>query len=195
MVDVEGAAFAARTYLEQAEVRRYARMAGEQVVLRDLADVGCGFGRLTPVLGEFGRVVGFEREPEFCSAAAAVWPTIEFRAVRRLSQLPAPSGSFGFALTFTVLQHLPDPLLPDVVAELLRVLRRPGFLLLCEETDPEHQSGDRRDPAARVTVGRPVEVYERALAAMRLVETSPRRIEPTYPRPDVGTYMLFGYET
>ena len=39
--------------------------------------------------------------------------------------------------------------------------------------------------------GRPVETYAAWLAPWRLVTTRHRVIEPDYPRPDVGTYMLF----
>jgi SAM-dependent methyltransferase len=198
VVDVAGSAFAARCYLEQAEVRRYLRRAAEEIELRDLADVGCGFGRLTPVLAEFGRAVGFEREPAFVAQARALWPGLAFHEVRELSRLPARGGSFDLVMTFTVLQHLIDREALRVIKELKSVVRRPGFVLLCEETDPEHQSGDATDPRARVTIGRPVECYEALLSPLRLVESSPRMIEPTYRRQDgtappagVGTYMLF----
>ena len=50
VVDVAGPAFAARTYLEQAELRRHLLRAAAGTELRDLADVGAGFGRMTPLL-------------------------------------------------------------------------------------------------------------------------------------------------
>lgn len=197
VVDVDGPAFACRTYLEQREVRHYLRWIDDAHQRLALADIGCGFGRLTPVLAEFGEVVGFEREPEFVDCARALWPALRFEQVASLAELPAEDASFDFGLSFTVLQHLIDPVAAEVVAELLRVLRRPGHLLLCEETDPGHVSGDITDPAARVTVGRPVERYEELLWPLRFVSARARLIEPTYrrqdgsPAPSVGTYMLF----
>ena len=35
------------------------------------------------------------------------------------------------------------------------------------------------------------QVYGRWLAPWRLIAAKPRVIEPDYPRPDVGSYMLF----
>ncbi|HEY8550430.1 MAG TPA: class I SAM-dependent methyltransferase, partial [Vicinamibacterales bacterium] len=155
-------------------------------------DVGCGFGRLTPVLTEFAaRVVGFEREPSLVATARALQPDTEFRQVERLTALPAGDGEFDVALVFTVLQHVPEPDVRDVIAEVLRILRPDGTLLICEETDPSLEAGDRAHADLGYTCGRPVETYQRWLAPWRLVATRKRIIEPDYPRPDVGTYMLF----
>jgi SAM-dependent methyltransferase len=187
VVDVGYAAFAARTYVEQRDLRRFFTQAARAVPLQTAADVGCGYGRLSPVLAEVCReVVGFEREPEFVRQAQELWPSIEFRQTASLARLPARTGSFDFVLTFTVLQHLIDTEVGRVAEDLKRVLRRPGFLLLCEETDQ-----GLSDPAVSRTIGRSVERYQELLAPLELVETAPRRIEPTYSRPDVGTYMLF----
>jgi SAM-dependent methyltransferase len=162
------------------------------VPLQAAADIGCGYGRLSPVLAELcSQVVGFEREPEFVRQAQELWPAIEFRQTPSLARLPAPSASFDFVLTFTVLQHLIETEAQRVARELKRVLRRPAFLLLCEETDEAHVAGDLFDPAGTCTIGRRVERYQKLLAPLELMETASRRIEPTYPRPNVGTYMLF----
>lgn len=191
MVDVAGPAFATRTYLEQAELRRHLLRAAAGTALRDLADVGAGFGRMTPVLAEFGRVTAFEREPDLVARARALWPDLAFRQVDDLARLPADSRSLDLAMTFTVLQHVIDREAERVTAELRRVLRPRGYVLLCEETDESHVTGDTARPGGRCTIGRSVERYGRMLAPLELVDTSPRRIEPTYPRPHVGTYMLF----
>lgn len=191
VVDVDGPAFAARTYREQAELRRYLGLIASRIDIGRLADVGCGFGRLTPVLAEFGDAVGFEREPAFVDQARALWPEITFHGVASLAELPADTGAFDAVLTFTVLQHLIDPVARRVCGELRRVLSPRGFVLACEETDPRHVSGDVQDADARVTVGRSVARYQELMAPLRLIATSPRRIEPTYHRPDVGSYMLF----
>jgi SAM-dependent methyltransferase len=192
VVDVGHAAFATRTYLEQRDVRRYLARMSDEMRLSAAADVGSGYGRLSPVLREVcPLVVGIEREPGLVEQAQALWPTIEFRQTPSLSRLPAEARSFDMALTFTVLQHLVDSVLLEVVGELKRILRHPGFLLLCEETDERPVSGDLTDPSLTCTVGRSVVRYQELLAPMELIETSPRQIEPTYERPNVGTYMLF----
>ena len=155
-------------------------------------DVGCGFGRLTSLLGEFAdTVVGFEREPGLVATARALMPAIDVRAIERLAQLPAPDASFDIGLVFTVLQHVPEPGVLDVVAEILRIMKPDGTLLLCEETDVTLEAGDRAHGELGYTCGRAPEVYGRWLSPWRLVAAKPRVIEPDYPRPDVGSYMLF----
>jgi SAM-dependent methyltransferase len=113
------------------------------------------------------------------------------RQIERLSTLPAPDASFDIALVFTVLQHVPEPAVQAVVAEIVRVLKPDGTLLLCEETDVTLEAGDRAHGDLGYTCGRAPEVYARWLAPWRLVAARPRVIEPDYPRPDVGTYLLF----
>ena len=184
VVDASYPAFACRTYLEQRDVRRFLHRAACAVPVNSAADLGCGFGRMTPVLREVASaVVGFEREPGFVERARSLWPDADFRRVDSLASLPCPDGCFDFVLSFTVLQHVPDADLPAVAEEIKRVLRRPGHLLLCEETDERHVAGD--------TTGRSIARYEALLEPLRLVEWCARGIEPTYPRADVGTYMLF----
>ena len=132
VVDVEVPAFALRTYLEQAEVRRYlGRAAGERTLAR-AAEVGCGYGRLLPVLSEFAeRVTGFERQPEFAAEAAKLHPTREIVRVESLARLPSPDRAFDFVLTFTVLQHLTDPV--KALMEMRRVLKPGGVIGVREE--------------------------------------------------------------
>ncbi len=193
VVDVDFPAFALRTYLEQSAVRRFlARVTGARR-LKAAAEVGCGYGRLLPVLGEFAdRVAGFERQPEFAAEAARLQPGVRIFRVTSLANLPAPDGAFDFVMTFTVLQHLVDPVAAKVADEIRRLLSPGGHVLICEETDPSHVSGDVGNEKGICTVGRSPETYVRLFAPLRLLETAPRVIEPTYPRSDVGTYLLFG---
>ncbi len=193
VVDADPPAFALRTYLEQAEVRRYLARAAAGRRLRRAAEAGCGYGRLLPVLSEFAdEVTGFERQPEFAAAAAKLHPTREIVRIDALDRLPAPDATFDFLLTFTVLQHLTDRVAGRAATELRRLRAPGGHVLLCEETDEAHRAGDGEDDGGICTIGRSVERYAALLSPLRLLETSPRVIEPTYARPDVGTYMLFG---
>ena len=191
VVDVDGPRAMLRAYLEQRDVRtllatrHHGRVAAA-------CDVGCGFGRLTSLLGEFAdTVVGFEREPGLVATARALMPAMDIRPIERLAQLPAPAASFDIGLVFTVLQHVPEPGVLDVVADILRVMKPDGTLLLCEETDVTLEAGDREHGELGYTCGRAPEVYGRWLSPWRLVAAKPRVIEPDYPRPDVGSYMLF----
>jgi SAM-dependent methyltransferase len=189
--DAGGAASSLRNELERHDVRRCLDAAARERPIRSAADVGCGYGRLTPVLAEFaGRVVGFEREEELLARARASHPGIEWVSIADLSSLPAPDGSFDLAMTFTVVQHVPDDAARSVLAEMRRVAAG-GFTLLVEETDP--CLGAELPPGWRggMTRGRPVATYESWMAPWRLTLSFPRRIEPGYARADVGTYMLF----
>jgi SAM-dependent methyltransferase len=192
VVDVSYSAFAVRTYREQTDVRRYLATVASAVELRAACDVGAGYGRMALLLEEVcPHVVAFERQKEFVKEGRSLLPSIDFRHVGSLTDLPSPTGVFDFALTFTVLQHLIDPVMKEAVDEIKRVVGRPGFVLLCEETDEGHVAGDVEDPNGSCTIGRSVERYRSVMSPFELVATSPRRIEPTYERSDVGTYMLF----
>ena len=192
VVDVDGPRAMLRTYLEQRDVRELCASVGSPLPLASACDIGCGFGRLTPVLTEFAeRVVGFERETALLSVAQSLQPSIDFRPIESLRRLPADRASFNLGLVFTVLQHVPEPELRAVIDELRRIVRPDGHLLLCEETDATLEAGDRKEAHLGYTCGRLVTTYETWLAPWKLVATRRRSIEPDYPRPDVGTYMLF----
>ena len=192
VVDVDGPRAMLRAYFEQRDVRELVASVSRGIRFAAACDVGCGFGRLTPVLTEFaGRVVGFERERGLLQIAQSLQPAIEFRPVDELRNLPADRASFNLALVFTVLQHLPEPDARAVLDELRRIVRPDGYLLLCEETDPALEAGDQENAHLGYTCGRPVTTYQAWLAPWNLVATKRRSIEPGYPRPDVGTYMLF----
>ena len=56
VVDVSGPPALLRNYLEQRDVREYVQRAEMTTPITRAYDVGCGFGRLTPVLAEFASV-------------------------------------------------------------------------------------------------------------------------------------------
>jgi hypothetical protein len=72
-----------------------------------------------------------------------------------------------------------------------RIVRRPGWLIVVEETDPDLEAGNRDRSDLGFTKGRSVDVYAAWATPFTLVHTAQRRIEPGYERPDVGTIMLF----
>lgn len=193
VVDVSGPPALLRNYLEQRDVRDYLRRAAQQTPIAVAYDVGCGFGRLTPVLTEeAATVVGFEREATLLRTARELLPALDLRQVASLESLPVPDRSAQFVLTFTVLQHMPDPRTESVIREILRVLTPGGHVLVVEETDPTLEAGDIERADLGYTRGRPSSWYAARFAPLALLGTSPRVIEPGYPRPDVGTYMFFG---
>jgi SAM-dependent methyltransferase len=192
VVDVGGPEFAIRTYLEQAGVREFLRRVAADGRLGRGCEVGAGYGRMCPVLLEFcDQVVAFEREPDLVARGGFLQPEVEFRRVDSLGELTAGDGEFDFALTFTVIQHLSHAAAEAALAEIRRVVRPGGHVLLCEESDESFTEGDPTDPTSYFTFGRDIERYRAWMAPFTLVATAPRRIEPGYPRANVGDYLLF----
>ena len=193
VVDVDGPRAMLRAYLEQRDVRELLSSVTGGGRAAAACDVGCGYGRLTPVLGEFAdRVVGLERETGLLRIATSLQPSVEFRAIESLRALPAENHAFDLALIFTVLQHVPEPDVLAVIDEIRRIVAPGGYVLLCEEPDATLEAGDRARAALGYTCRRPVETYQHWLMPWKLLATRRRSIEPGYPRADVGTYMLFG---
>ena len=194
VIDAVGPEALCRTYLEQRDVRIYLQEITKKRTLREAADIGSGFGRMTPVLSEFSsKALGFEREPALVDTACALNTNkaIEYRCIKSLSALPLLDGTIDFVLIFTVLQHLPDHLAGKVACEARRILSSTGFLLVVEQTDEFDTSGDISDESALIQRGRSVEKYEDLFKPLKLIKTSPRIVEPTYRVRHCGTYMLF----
>jgi SAM-dependent methyltransferase len=190
VVDVRDATFAARTYLEHRELRRLLLSILGSRRVDHACELGSGFGRMTPLLMEFAEdVSGFEREPHFVAEAQQLFPEITFHRVETLEAVPAPDQHFALVLTFTVLQHLTDAVLHGVAREIHRALRPGGILVMCEETDTNQVHGSVSDPNGSCTIGRSVPSYHALFPGYLLRATRPRIIEPTYPRPDVGTFI------
>jgi len=158
-------------------------------------DVGSGFGRIACVLAEFAtKVVAFERDAQLLAKGRTLNPDITFVPVTSLSKLPVASASAQFALTFTVLQHLTDSTCLAVLGELKRAVDI-GHILLVEDTDDTQGDCDLPHDETGFCRHRDVGLYQKWMTPWKLVQTWPRRIEPTYPQPNVGTAMLFASAT
>jgi SAM-dependent methyltransferase len=188
VVEVSGAELVVRTYIEQAAVRRYLTSVAGNTRLGMICDIGAGYGRMSCVLTEFSDcVVAFEREQLLVRKGSYLLPSVQFRRADSLESLPAGDSEFDFALTFTVLQHLADPLARAALAEAVRIVRPGGYILLCEETDTAGQPAGP-NPGYRA---RSLDQYGEWLSPGRLVASSPRVVERSSPRSSVGSYMLF----
>lgn len=191
VVDVIGAELIVRTYTEQQSVRQYLNKISDKITLNSVCDIGAGYGRMSLVLREFcDQVVAFEREPELLETGSYLMPTVQYRQIGSLDELPAEDGEFDFALTFTVMQHIADDLVRAPLRELCRVVRHSGYVLLCEESDSTSAARREGNPHLSYRT-RTLEQYKEWMQPFHLIDVSPRVVERGCPRANVGHFMLF----
>jgi SAM-dependent methyltransferase len=158
-------------------------------------EVGCGYGRLIMVLGEFAReVIGVEREAHLVATATSLLPEVDFRQQPSILTLPSiADASIDFAMTFTVLQHMVDEDVRAVLGELERVVRPGGWVLLGEKVEPGNETDRADDRTLYLSRHRPVDVYASWMRGFALASTRPRPAPPAWNR-NSGTVMLFRRE-
>lgn len=109
---------------------------GEQML-----DVGCGTGTLAIQVarhvGTVGRVAGIDPSSQQIARARAKAArrgfAIEFQ-IGVIEQLPFPDRSFDVVFSTLMIHHLPAPLKRQGLAEIVRVLKPEGRLLLADFT-------------------------------------------------------------
>lgn len=116
-------------------------MAGQPVELAMLAlfaslvdgpvlEVGCGTGLATAHLHGLGvDVTGVDLSPGMLDVARRTCPEVDFEVASMLA-LPHADAPFAGVVAWYSTIHVPDDLLPTALAELTRVLRPGGHLLL-----------------------------------------------------------------
>ena len=111
-------------------------------------DVGCGTGTLAITVqrrvGLTGRVVGVDPSAEQIARARAkaarrTLPTEFQRGV--IEQLAFPDGTFDVVLSTLMIHHLPAPLKRQGLAEITRVLKPGGRLVIADFTRKQERVG------------------------------------------------------
>jgi SAM-dependent methyltransferase len=103
-----------------------------------ILDYGCGVGTLSRLLREAGvpgRLTGTDVSSGMLREAARIWPPSSPPPLFQLQNGAAtglPSGSFDLIVISAVLHHVPVKQRPGVYAELRRILRHGGRLLVFE---------------------------------------------------------------
>lgn len=138
--------------------------------VRSSLEVGCGFGRLSPTFASLSEDhTAVDINPDALAVAATAYPSLNFRQVEGTT-LPFADDAFDLVVSWTVVQHVPPPLVDELLDEILRVTAFGGRVLLCEET----RLAEAQASGANATHSwhRSEAFYEGRLEPMRLIYSS-----------------------
>jgi SAM-dependent methyltransferase len=97
-----------------------------------LLDYGCGPGRWVPFFQRWGcQYSGVDLVDGMVTLAQSRWPAADIRRLVE-GQIPYDAGTFDVVVSIAVLHHNGYPAQERILAELRRVLRPGGYLLLFE---------------------------------------------------------------
>lgn len=103
-----------------------------------VADVGCGPGRVTAHLVTLGLdAFGIDLSPAMVETARRDHPGVRFE-VGSMTDLALADGSLGGVLAWYSLIHVPDDVVPGVLARFRRALRPGGVALVAFHVGDEH---------------------------------------------------------
>lgn len=122
----------------------FARHFGETAPL--LLDVGCGIGRMHPLLAPItGRLSGCDVSGESLERARAANANVDYR-ISGASDLPFADAAFDVTLATCVFHHVAPADRPGLLAGMVRVTRPGGLVILIEH--------NRWNPLTRLAVAR-----------------------------------------
>lgn len=101
-----------------------------ETVTGDVADVGCGPGRITVYLDGLGvKVFGIDLSPGMVEVARETYPGLRFE-VGTMAALPLDDGALGGLVAWYSIIHTPPERHPEIFAEFARVVAPGGLLLV-----------------------------------------------------------------
>lgn len=130
-VDYWDRAAASKTFTHPLDLTLLARHVAPSA---SVLDYGCGQGRLCGALlgAGYQQVTGVDYSAAMIAAARQAWPTLRFEVIDAAG-LRMPPASVDCVLLFAVLTCIPqDDAQRSLMAELARVLRPGGFLLVSD---------------------------------------------------------------
>lgn len=161
--------FSARNYYEITQLRSL--LEEYDVSVTRSAEVGCGYGRLSPWIADFStQHYGIEPNKTQVEKARELYPDCKW--VESTAQdLSFDDSYFNLIVTWTVLQHIPPESIQGAVQQIERVSADQGYIILCEETKGE---------AGVNTWPRSTTEYSDLFASFSLEQTRDRLLEPTF---------------
>lgn len=98
----------------------------------EIIDMGCGAGRLTKILAEYGDVVGIDLSVE---AAKKLYPDLKFKQINIITE--EIEGKWNIAVSTEVLEHFTSENQQIYIKKALDILKEGGYLIL---TTPNKRS-------------------------------------------------------
>lgn len=162
-----------------------------------LLDFGCGCGRVTRhwSLHSSLEVHGTDHDADLIAWVRTGLPFVRAKRNELAPPLPYPGDHFGVVYAVSVFTHMTDELARAWMAELTRIIR-PGGLLLVSALD--HRQADRLRPHERAALdrGEPVVQFEGALGTNMCIAYHPRAyMEAITPNFDLLSTQLSGPQT
>ncbi|RSM58994.1 SAM-dependent methyltransferase [Amycolatopsis sp. WAC 01376] len=152
-----------------------------------VADVGCGPGHTAALLRELGvDAFGIDLSPAMIEIARREHPDVRFE-VGSMTDLKVDEGSLAGVLAWWSLIHIPDEVVPGVLARFHRIVRPGGMVAVGfhvgdEPEDKTSGNGDQSTRAADGYLRRPSRVADWLREAGFTVEAQ-HLLSPDGPKP------------